>query len=75
MERSPRRISNEKNVVKEANEIFDFIFRNAFGPPVILTSAPTNAQMKANTWGISGTTLYVKFVNNVTLSFAGTNVA
>ena len=70
MERHPKKVKDG-----DISEIFDFIFRNAFGNPIILTAIPTNAQMKANTWGISGTTLYVKFANNVTLSFAGTNVA
>ena len=70
MERSPKKVKD-----KDINDVFDFIAQNAMGSPVIFDSAPTNAQMKANTWGLSGTTLYVKFANNVTLSFAGTNVA
>ena len=57
------------------NRALEFIFQNAFGLPIIFSSVPTNAQMKANTWGIQGTDLYVKFGNNVTLKFTGTNVA
>ncbi len=69
MERSPKR-SNDKNT----NDIFDFVFQNAMGSPIIFTSAPSLSQMKASTWGIYETTLYVKFANNVALSFSGTNV-
>lgn len=70
MERSPRKVKD-----RETDQVLNFVFENAMGNPIILNAVPTNAQMKANTWGIYGTTLYVKFANNVTLSFSGSNVA
>jgi hypothetical protein len=78
MERSPRRISNEKSVVNEANEIFDFIFRNGMGMPIIFDAAPTKAQMNANTWGkVTGvnTALYVKFADGGAIKITGTELA
>ena len=69
MERSLKRSTD-----KDLNSIFDFIFQNAFGNPIILNAVPTTSQMKANTWGIYSTTLYVKFANNILLKFSGTAV-
>lgn len=70
MERAPRRVKD-----KDTDAIFDFIFRNGMGSPVILTAVPTMAQMKANTWGVYSADLYVKFANNVLLKFSGTIIA
>lgn len=70
MERAPKRVKD-----RTTDSIFDFIFRNALGTPIIFTSEPTKAQMKANSWGISGTTLFIKFGNNVVLKFTGTEVS
>ena len=70
MERSPKKSKDKDN-----NDIFGFIFQNAFGNPVILTVIPTASQMKANSWGVYGTTLYIKFANNVMLSFTGTLIS
>lgn len=50
------------------------IISNGMGNPIILTGVPTNATMKANTWGIWGTDIYIKCANNVTLKLTGTNV-
>lgn len=70
MERSPKKAKD-----KDVNEALDFIFSNAFGNPLILDFAPTAAsQMKANSCGIYGTNLYIKFGNNVMLRFAGTQI-
>jgi hypothetical protein len=55
--------------------VFDHIFRNAMGNPVIFTEQPTSAGMKASTWGFYGNELYVKFANNITIKFSGTVVA
>ena len=66
MERSPRR-AEDRNI----NDIFDFVFQNAFGNPIIFTAAPTLEQMKANTWGLFETTIYIKFANNTGISIAG----
>ena len=52
-----------------------FIFENAFGNPIILKGVPTASQMKANTWGVYETYLYVKFGNNVMLRFSGTVIS
>lgn len=70
MERSPQINSKDKDL----NYNLDFIFRNAFGIPIILDSVPTNSTMKANSWGIYGTDIYIKFSNNVTLKLTGTNI-
>lgn len=69
MERALKR-SDDKNT----NDIFDFVFQNAMGSPIIFTAVPSLSQMKASTWGIYGTTLYIKFANNTALSFTGTEV-
>ena len=71
MENAPYKIS-EPPKAKDLDRIFNFIFDNAFGNPIILSGVPTAAQMKANSWGIYGTYLYVKFGNNVLLRFTGT---
>ena len=66
MERSPRKAKD-----KDVNFVLDFIFNNAMGNPIVFTSAPTLAQLKANTWGVYSTTLYVKFANGTGISIAG----
>jgi len=73
MERAPRRVKDE-----DTNSVFDFIFNNAFGAPVIFDSVPTKSQMKANTWGkISGvnTAIYIKFADNGAIKITGTELA
>lgn len=69
MERSQNRAKEE-----ELNVIFDHIFRNAFGLPIIFDTAPVNSTMKANTWGIYSTDLYIKTGSGVTLKIAGSSV-
>lgn len=58
----------------EMKSVLENIFANAFGNPIIFDTAPTNATMKANTWGVQGTDLYIKFSNNTTLKFSGIGV-
>ena len=70
MDRSSKKVKD-----KDTSDIFDFIFKNAFGNPIILGGIPTSDQMKANTWGIFGANIYVKFGNNVLLRFAGTIIS
>ena len=60
---------------KKTQEVFDFIFRNAMGNPIILDAAPSASQMKANTWGYYGTDLYVRFADGTCLKFTGTEVS
>lgn len=67
MERAPKTTKD-----RETNEIFEYIYQNGFGNPIILGSVPTSDEMKANTWGVYGSNLYIKFGNNVLLRFAGT---
>lgn len=74
MESASWRIS-EPSKARDLDRIFNFIFDNAFGNPIILNAVPTAAQMKANTWGIYGSNLYVKFGNNVLLRFTGTVIS
>ncbi len=59
----------------ETKSVLEHIFENAFGLPIIFTATPTNAAMKANTWGFYSNVLYVKFANNVVLKFTGTVVS
>lgn len=73
MERAPR-----KSKDKETDQVFDFVFRNAFGNPVIFTAAPTAAQMKANTWGkVTGvnTAIYIKFADSGAMKITGTELS
>lgn len=70
MEKSSKRVKD-----KDVSDIFEFIYNNGFGNPIILGSVPTSDQMKANTWGIYGSNLYVKFGNNVLLRFTGTVIS
>ena len=63
---------------KEDGDIFDFIFQNAFGIPIIFTAVPTAAQMKANSWGkVTGdnTAIYIKFGDNGAMKITGTELA
>ena len=60
---------------KDISQLFDFVFQNAFGNPIIFTSAPTLAQMKPNSWGKYSTNLYIKFGNNTGLAISGTAMA
>ncbi len=72
MERSPKRVED-----KNTNDIFDFIFQNAFGLPIIFPNTPTLVQMKANTWGkVSGTNtkVYIKFADNTGIVLSGTEL-
>lgn len=66
---------NKKTKDRETNEILEFIYQNSFGNPIILDAAPASDQMKANTWGVYGLDIYIKFANNVLLKFSGTLVA
>ena len=67
MERYTRKIKE-----KEMNDAFDFVFKNAFGLPIRFDSAPSLNEMKANTWGYNGTTIYIKFGNSTGISITGT---
>ncbi len=73
MERSPRRAKE-----KDVNDVFDWVFRNGMGNPIIFTAVPTASQMKANTWGkVTGdnTAIYMKFSDNVAMKITGTELA
>jgi len=63
MERAKQKIKDQ-----ELNNVFDFIFQNAFGLPIIFEVTPTDATMKANTWGkVKDATdfIYIKFSDGV----------
>lgn len=63
------------NVDKEMNSVLEHIFQNAFGVPLVLNSAPTaSSDMKANSWGIFGSDVYIKFGNNTVLKLSGTPI-
>lgn len=73
MERSPRRAKE-----KDVNDVFDWVFRNGMGNPIIFNSAPTAAQMKANTWGkVTGdnTAIYMKFGDSGAMKITGTELS
>ena len=73
MQRSSKKVKD-----KDTNDVFDFIYQNGMGMPVIFTSAPTAAQMKANTWGkVSGvnTALYIRFADGGAIKITGTELA
>jgi len=73
MERATKRVEDT-----ETASIFDFIFRNAMGLPIIFKNAPTASQMKANTWGkVSGvnTAIYIKFSDSGVIKITGTEVS
>lgn len=57
----------EKTLIPKEYDVktIEHIFANAFGSPIIFTSAPTSATMKANTWGKYGSNLYIKFADGV----------
>lgn len=74
MENAPIRVS-EPPKARDLDRIFQHIFDNGFGNPIILSGIPTAAQMKANTCGIYGSNLYIKFGNNVLLRFSGTVIS
>ena len=73
--KAPKETISPKEVRKEIDTSLTEMLTRVFGNPIIFTSAPTNAQMRANSWGIFNLDLYVKFANNVTLKFTGVNVA
>jgi hypothetical protein len=56
---------------REINKVFDHIFENAFGNPIIFTTEPTLDSMKANTWGLYDGSLYIKFANATGLVISG----
>ena len=74
MERSQTKTPEPPKAI-DLEKIFNHIFDNAFGNPIILSGIPTSAQMKANSMGIFGSNLYVKFGNNVLLRFTGTVIS
>ena len=52
----------------------DFIFQNAFGNPIIMDTAPSNAQLKANTWAKNGNDIYIKFADGGAVKISGTAI-
>ena len=73
MERAPRRVKD-----KDTDRIFDFIFNNAFGNPIIFNSTPTKSTMKANTWGklaSENTAIYIRFADGTAMKILGSNLA
>ena len=65
-----------KKIIKdpEIKSLFEHVFQNAFGLPIIFSSAPSLAEMKAQSWGVAGTDLYIKFGNNSAIKISGTAV-
>lgn len=74
MENAPIRVS-EPPKARDLDRIFQHIFDNGFGNPIILSGVPTAAQMKANTWGVYSGNLYLKTGDNILLRFTGTVIS
>ncbi len=73
MERSPKKTAD-----KDTNAVFEFVFQNAFGNPIIFDSEPTASQMKANTWGKVvdvNTAVYIKFSDGGAMTITGTELS
>ena len=73
MERALKKVQD-----KDINDIFDFIFQNSLGNPIIFTATPTAAGMKANTWGKVkdvNTDIYLKFGDGGAMKITGTELA
>ena len=73
MERAPKKVKD-----KDVQDVLDFVFQNSFGMPIIFDSAPTLAQMRANTWGkVTGvnTAIYIKFADSGGIKITGTSLA
>jgi len=56
---------------KDTRDIFDGIFEGAMGTPIAFSSAPTLDDMDANSWGFSGTNIYIKFSNGTGIILSG----
>jgi hypothetical protein len=55
-------------IPKETQQIFDHVFANGMGMPIIFEDTPTDDTMKANTWGkVKDATdfIYIKFADGV----------
>jgi hypothetical protein len=60
---------------EKPEETIEWIFRNAMGLPVVLDAAPTAQEdMVANTMGIYGNVLYIRFGNGTIKSLTMTAV-
>ncbi len=73
MERPSIKIEDSK-----LQPMFEHIFRNAFGLPIIFADTPTNATMKANTWGKVkdvNTAIYIKFGDKGAIKITGTELS
>ena len=66
MERAARRGQD-----RGQNDIYEFVYRNAFGNPVIFQALPTSETMRGNTWGLWGTDVFIKFGNGVMVRLSG----
>ena len=62
-------------IPKEQQQIFDHIFQNALGLPVILSAAPTQASdMKGNVFGFFSSKLYIVLSNGTLYSITLTAI-
>jgi len=58
----------------DQSRLYEHIFSEGMGVPIIFDAAPTLEQMQGNTWGKFGTNIYIKFSNNTGLVISGTNL-
>jgi hypothetical protein len=58
----------------EVSMMFDFVFKNAMGNPIIFNQEPTAADMRSNSWGVYSTNLYIKFANGTALKLTGSAI-
>lgn len=45
---------------KDTQDLFNYIFEQAFGEPISFESVPTLEDMNANSWGFNGNDIYIK---------------
>jgi len=69
MERAKKPIKD-----KEQASLFEHIYRNALGNPIILDETPAKDDMKANTIAKNGSDIYIKTADNRLIKLTGTEI-
>ena len=61
-------------IKSELKPVFEKIFQEAWGNPILFQTTPTNDTMKGNTWGLYSGYLYMKFADNTSWKIQLTSV-
>jgi len=64
----------EKVQDKEMGKVLDHIYQNALGNLIVMDTAPTKEQIKANTVVKHGSDIYFKTADNTVLKITGVEV-